>query len=165
MTSFEGYARAKLPRLLRTATAICGDQHLAEEIVQDLLEKLNTRWESVRQSANVDAYVRRMLVNQHLTWRRKWGRLIPTDDVGPDRHAPDHAARIADRDLLAREVAKLPSRYRIALALRYFDGLSDQQIADAMGCGESTVRSYISRGLSDLRVEMSMPAQPHGGAR
>lgn len=164
MTTFEGYARAQLPRLLRTATAICGDQHLAEEIVQDLLEKLSTRWESVRQVQH-----RRLCSSDAgqpaSDVASQVGRLIPTDDVGVERFDPDHAVRIADRDLLVREVAKLPSRYRIALALRYFDGLSDLQIADAMQCGESTVRSYISRGLSDLRVEMSLPSQPHGGTR
>lgn len=155
--TFEEYTRSRLVLLLRTATAICGNRHLGEEIVQDILIKLHAKWPQVSHVDNIDAYVRRMLANEYISWRRKWSRIVPTEFV-PDRAVLDHSGRIADRDLLRREVDKLPRRQQVALALRYFDGLSDPDIAAAMGCTESSVRSFISRGLAGLRIELTVTA-------
>lgn len=154
--TLEEYARQRLPALLRTATAICADPALAEEIVQDVFVKLNAVWNRVDAIDDIDAYVRRMLVNEYVSWRRKWSRAVPTSEV-PDRSVGDHACEVAERDSLRREVGKLPRRQQVALVLRYFEGLGDADIAAAMGCGESTVRSYVSRGLAGLRVELSVP--------
>jgi RNA polymerase sigma-70 factor (sigma-E family) len=165
--TFEEYVSGRLPTLLRTATAICTDPHLAEELVQDVLVKLNRHWLRVAQQGSVDAYVRRMLVNEHVSWRRKWSRVVPTLDV-PDRLLTDHASSVADRDALRRTVAGLPRRQQVALALRYFDDLSDTEIAQALGCAEGTVRSLISRALSTLRIELIesvTPATTPGGVR
>ena len=165
--TFEEYVRERRPALMRTATAICTDPHLAEELVQDVLVRLHRHWERVAGRGSVDAYVRRMLVNEHVSWRRKWSRVVPTPDV-PDRLLADHAGSVADRHTLRREVGDLPRRQQVALALRYFDDLSDTEIAQALGCAEGTVRSLISRGLTTLRVQLSesaIPATTPGGVR
>lgn len=155
--TFEDYARRRLRALLRTATAITGDPHLAEEIVQDVLVKLARHWQRIEAgTTGRDAYVRRMIVNEYISWRRKWSRQIPTQDLDPGPSAEhDHAERSAERDALVRELAKLPRRQQVVLALRYFEGLPDADIAAALGCTESTVRAHSSRGLAALRVEMA----------
>ena len=74
---------------------------------------------------------------------------------------PDPAAGHAEREALLAELARLPARQRAVLVLRYYEGLSDTEIADALGCATGTVRGYASRALAMLRVEMTgPPAQP-----
>ena len=149
--TFEQYAHRRLPDLLRIAQSICGDQLLGEELVQDVLVKLQQAW---REVAFPDAYVHRMLVNEFLSWRRKWARVLPFANVGeflPDG-ARDYAQTISDRDALVREIARLPERQRVVVTLRYLLDLSDADIADALGCRESTVRVHAARALAALRV-------------
>lgn len=67
------------------------------------------------------------------------------------------AVGYVERDALAAELAKLPARQRAVLALRYYEGLSDSEIAGALGCTPGTVRGYASRALAALRVEMTAP--------
>ena len=132
--------------------ALSGDLGLAEDLVQDVMLKVHQRWDQVSRLDAPESYVRRMLVNEFLSWRRKWGRIVPRDDmVLPDGH-PDHASAHADRVLLRSEIDRLPARQRAVLALRYYGGLSDAEIAEAMGCRVSTVRGFASRALATLRV-------------
>ena len=162
--TFDHYARQRIHPLLRTATAITGDPHLAEEIVQDVLIKIDRHWSKISALPNRDAYVRRMVVNEYLSWRRKWARQIPHDalDAGT---VEDPATRIATRDLLRTQLATLPRKQQVALALRYFEGLSDQEIADTIGITASSVRSTISRALARLRTTIDDSHLTPGGTR
>ena len=155
--TFEEYVRSELPALLRTATAISGDAHLAEEIVQDVLVKIARHWATIEGTEYRRAYVRRMIVNELVSWRRKWARLIPTDRLPEPEPERDIAERTVDRDLLRAELGRLPVRQQAVLALRYFEGLDDAAIADALSCAPATVRSLASRGLQRLRVQVSLP--------
>ena len=95
---FEEYAAAKLDPLFRFASVLTGDRGLAEDVVQDVLVKLHQRWGQASAIANLDAYVRRMVVNEYLSWRRRWGRVLPTTSVPvPQDDAPDFATQHADR--------------------------------------------------------------------
>lgn len=156
--TFEEFATTRLRVLLGTATAICGDPVLAEDLVQDVLIKLHRHWARVSALDSPDGYVRRMLVNEYLSWRRKAARLLSTAWIGnvePRSFAsqPDHAVQHADREALRAEIARLPRTQQVVLALRYYGGLSDPEIAEAMGCQPVTVRAYASRALARLRVE------------
>ena len=154
--TFEAFARARVPVLLRTAVALCGDVGLAEDLVQDVLLKAHLRWERIGRLDAPESYLRRMLVNEFLSWRRKWARIIPSDElVVVDQHV-DHASAHADRQLLRDEINRLPKRQRTVVALRYYAGLSDAEIAEAMGCRPSSVRAFASRALATLRVEPAL---------
>jgi RNA polymerase sigma-70 factor (sigma-E family) len=154
-SSFEGYVAGHQRSLFRFAVVLCADVVLAEDLVQDVLGRAYERWGQVSRAANVHAYVRRMLVNEFIGWRRRLTRTAPHADVGLYLDAvPDSTAQHADREELMAELAKLPRRQRAALVLRYYEGLSYADIADAMGCGQGAVRSYVSRGLANLRIEL-----------
>jgi RNA polymerase sigma factor (sigma-70 family) len=101
-----------------------------------------------------------MLINEFLSWRRRWGRVLPRPDVEPARTEPDHAVAIADRDALRQRLRRLPRGQRVVLTLRYFEGLSDTEIAAEMGCSPGTVRGYASRALSALRIDGSDAPDP-----
>ncbi|GAA1582482.1 SigE family RNA polymerase sigma factor [Kribbella sancticallisti] len=155
--TFEQWARVGLPKLLRFATALCGSGDLAGDMVQDVALKAHRHWDRVREADVPDAYLRKMLVNEYLSWRRKWSRIVPRAEIFPTEQLADHANQQADRDQLLTELAKLPRRQRAVLTLRYYGGLSDPEIAETLGCTASTVRAHASRALAALRIEMAAP--------
>jgi DNA-directed RNA polymerase specialized sigma24 family protein len=138
---FEEFVRQHLRQLLRFGTVLCGEPGLAEDVVQEVLLRAHRRWDTLRGLDKPDAYVRKMMVNEHISWRRKWSRQVPTAEVLPPGEVPDPAVGYAARCAVVTE-----------LALRYYCGLSDPNIAEMMGCRESTVRVHMSRGLAALRV-------------
>lgn len=146
--TFEEFTRSRLPALLRFAKALCVDRGTAEDVVQEVLLRAQLRSEAIESLDDPGAYVRRMIVNEYLSWRRKWARMVPHAAPPDPGAAPDPADSAADRALLISEIARLPRRQRAALVLRYFGGLSDADIAADLGCSEGTVRSHVSRALS-----------------
>jgi RNA polymerase sigma-70 factor (sigma-E family) len=161
--TFEEWTRQGVPKLLRFATVLCGDGHLAEDMVQDVVIKAHRNWDRIQQADRPDSYLRKMVVNEFLSWRHKWSRFVPRPEI-EDSTAPDHADRHADRDQLIGELAKLPKRQRAVLVLRYYAGLSDQEIAATLGCSAGTIRGYASRALATLRIELTDSTNPRIGA-
>ena len=156
---FEDYLSDARHRLFRFAVVLCGDPVLAEDIVTDVLGRAFERWHQVSAADNVHAYVRRMVVNEYLTWRRRRARTAPHADVVDlvDRGGgtPDHGGGHAERDAMLGELARLPKQQRAAIVLRFYEGMSDDQIAEVLDCRPVTVRSNISRGLATLRIVMT----------
>lgn len=151
---FEEFVGSQTRPLLGLATAMSGDAALAEDLVQDVLLKVHGRWERIAALDDPPSYVRRMLVNEYLSWRRKWSRITPVASAEPAWEvddAPDHATTYADRAALAEQLRRLTRRQRTVLALRFYGGLDDREIADTLGCSESSVRSHASRALAALR--------------
>ncbi len=159
--TFEEWVREDVPGLMRFATVLCGSGHLAEDIVQDTVIKAHRNWDRIQRADRPASYLRRMVVNEYLSWRRKWSRFVPRPEIWSEdeRLQPDHAARLADQDEMVAELAKLPPRQRSVIALRYYGGLTDVEIAETLGCSPNTVRSYASRALAALRIEL-MPPSP-----
>lgn len=155
--TFDEWARVGLPKLLRFATVLCGSGDLAGDVVQDVAIKAHRYWDRVEAASHPDAYLRKMVVNEYLSWRHKWSRIVPRPEIFSDELVADHADQQADRDELILELAKLPRRQRAVLVLRYYGGQSDSEIAETLGCSASTVRAHASRALAALRVEMVTP--------
>jgi RNA polymerase sigma-70 factor (sigma-E family) len=156
--TFDEFAATRLDAVLRFAVVLTNDRGLAEDVVQEVLIRAHQRWAQIGELEHPEAYVRRMVVNEFLSWRRKWARYVPQADIEPlmsQTTQPDHADAQAERATLLAEVAKLPRRQRAVLVLRYYEGLSDAQIADVLGCAETTVRGYAFRALAALRVELT----------
>jgi RNA polymerase sigma-70 factor (sigma-E family) len=163
--SFEEFVQGCSPRLFRTALLLAGrDRAAAEDLLQLALERAYRHWGRVSRSGDPERYVRRILANAaNDRWRRAVRR--PERPLGPGDAGPvvaDQADVVAERDFLIRALAGLPPRQRTVLVLRYYNDLSEAEIADALGCSVGTVKSQASRGLARLR-EAAMPdAGPAG---
>lgn len=153
--TFEEYVTGRGPALLRLAYLLCADRHLAEDLTQDVLLRVHGHWRRVAALDHPDAYVKRMLLNEYLSWRRR--RSSGELPVAPDPDAPaapvdgDLGERVAAREAAWHLLATLPRRQRAVLVLRFYEDLTDAQIAAALGCTAGTVRSQAARGLATLR--------------
>lgn len=159
--TFEDFASASLQRLLNFSTVLTNDRALGEDLVQEVLLRAHAQWEHI---GNVDqplAYVRRMLVNEFVSWRRKWSRIVTRSDVNELAESPDvadHATSYAERTALADDIARLPRKQRAVIILRYYEDLPDDEIANWLGCAPSTVRVHAFRALRTLRVAAGAPS-------
>jgi RNA polymerase sigma-70 factor (sigma-E family) len=160
--TFEEFAAARLPGVLRFAGVLTADRALAEDVVQEVLIRVHARWNQIGAMDRPELYVRKMIVNEFLSWRRRSWRLVFVGrglDVGDrpsqDHLAQDHAVAHAERAALLAELGKLPRRQRAVLVLRYYEGLSDTEIAEVFGCTPGTVRGYASRALGAWRVQIT----------
>ena len=150
---------ARLSSLLRYAVVLTGDRDLAQDVVQEVLARAQVRWRRISEADSPEAYVRRMVLNEYLSWRRTWaarnvhaagGRLVELDDArGGVR---DHADGIVEAAELWSRLALLGRKQRAVLVLRYYEQMEDQAIADLLGCSPATVRSHASRALKTLRL-------------
>jgi len=152
--TFEEFTSSRLPALLRFAGVLAGERGLAEDVVQEVLLRTHQRWAHIGALDAPELYVRRMITNEYLSWRRRWARVVPYAEVGITDAAADHVGAHAERDALIAELRRLAPRQRAVLVLRYYAGLSDVEIAAELGCTAGTVRGYASRGLAALRVEL-----------
>ncbi len=167
--TFDEFVNARLGTLLRYATAVTADPHLAQDVVQEVLLRAQQRWKQVAAADRPEAYVKRMVLNEYLSWRRRFTsrRTHPAPDEVLAAATPpvdDHAGDVADRSTMVALIAGLPPRQRAVLALRYYEGLDDPQIADLLGCSLATVRSHAARGLATLRTS-SDPTVLKGASR
>jgi RNA polymerase sigma-70 factor (sigma-E family) len=153
--TFEEWARTGQPRLLRFAVVLCGGRHLAEDVVQEVLLRAHQRWDRISGLEYPDSYLHKMVVNEFLSWRRKWTRIEPRGVIEVVGTAPDPAGDVATRMELLTELCKLPKRQRVVVVLRYLEDQSDAEIAEVLGCTPGTVRGYLSRALARLRVQLS----------
>lgn len=156
--SFDELVEACSPRLLRTAWLLTGDPQLAEDLLQTALTTTYLRWRSLRDTGAAEAYVRKVMASTASRWwRRKWHGERPSD-VLPERAGDDPYDAVDDRQGLRRALAALPARQRACVVLRFYDDLSEAQVADALDCSVGTVKSSTSRALVRLRAELGEEA-------
>lgn len=151
--TFDEFLGSRLSALLRYATVVTCDPHLAEDVVQDVLIRAQQRWARISNADQPEAYVKRMILNEFLSWRRRRAAktlLVPATESAAAE--PDAAARVVERHALLSQIAALPARQRAVIALRYYEDLPDAEIAALLGCSEATVRSHCSRALAALRT-------------
>jgi len=161
--SFGEFVAAAMPGLLRFGHLLTSDPVEAEDLVQEALARSLRCWRNVRAS-DASSYVRRAMVNTHITRWRRWDARVRLG-LPPDRSADDPAlARTDDWDRLRRALARLPPRQRTVLVLRYYEDMPDARIAQLMGCAPGTVRSQAARGLAALRPLLLEPEGVREGA-
>jgi RNA polymerase sigma-70 factor (sigma-E family) len=153
---------ATWPRLFRTAYAVAGDRGAAEDAMQSAYAKAYASWGRIAKAERPEAYVRRMVVNEILGARRYgwFRRERPHEHVELVEVTPSPEAGIVERDALWAAVQALPVRQRAVVVLRYYEDLSEEQIAEALGCSRGTVKSQASAALANLRL--SAGADPNG---
>ena len=157
---FTDYLHARQPALLRVAYLLTGDRHQAEDVLQTSLAKLYLAWDKVRDRDSVDAYVRRIMVNENNSlWRRGWKKREHATEVLPDRPHTD----VYDEgrsDALWSVVQSLPPRARAVVVLRYYEQLTEAETADLLGISAGTVKSQCSRALAALRERVPDDLRP-----
>jgi RNA polymerase sigma-70 factor (sigma-E family) len=156
---FTRYVEARGGVLLRTAVFLCaGDRSGAEDLVQATLVRAYVAWHRVRDEGARDAYVRRIMVRE--SYRRPV-RVVP---VLAEPEQPDGHTSVEDRMDLFPLLAALPRQQRAVVVLRYYEDLSEREIADALGCSPGAVKRHASRALSALRARLGDPHPSEGGA-
>jgi RNA polymerase sigma-70 factor (sigma-E family) len=150
---YEEFVVLRGPSLVRLARGLLKDPYLAEDVVQDVLARALLQWSRVSAAHDVDAYVRRMVVNACTSWFRRAARRERVTDQALvlDRPAGDRTDQLVERDQLVTLLRKLPAKQRAVLVLRHYEGLPDSDIARMLGSSEVTVRSNAHRGLARLR--------------
>jgi RNA polymerase sigma-70 factor (sigma-E family) len=149
---FTSFVVASQPRLRRTAYLMCGDWQLASDYVQEALLRVYRHWPKLQRDGRGFSYARKALVSVVIDdKRRRSSSEVPVAEVA-DRASTDATSSSAERDLLSRCLAQVPSRQRACLVLRYFDDLSVSDTAVVLGCSEGTVKSQTARGLVTLQT-------------
>jgi RNA polymerase sigma-70 factor (sigma-E family) len=152
----ELYAR-HAPAASRLAYLLTGDGHLAEDLTQEAFVRAFGRFRDLRQPESFEWYLRRTVVNlsrSHFRRRRTEREYLARQ---PRREALASAVDPTEQDAMWRTLQQLPPKQRTAIVLRYYEDLSDAQVADAMRCPIGTAKSLIHRGLERLRTEVTQP--------
>lgn len=154
---FDAWVAARGPALLRLAYVLTGNRADAEDVVQEALSRALPRWSRISTVEDPDAYVRRMVVNAHTSWWRKFRRRehpvadpVPTGEVA----GPGGGVLTDERRRIWLACRALPEAQRTAVVLRYYEQLEYAEIAAVTGVREGSVRSRVSRGLATLRTEL-----------
>jgi RNA polymerase sigma-70 factor (sigma-E family) len=153
--AFSEFAAAVAPRLFRSALLMCGDWHLAEDLVQTTLGKLYVAWPRVERADAPEAYARGTLTKTFLSYKRvRRNAETPTMDVG-DLARVDSGADAGARLELFAALHTLTPVDRAIVVLRYWEDRSVSETARDVKLSEGAVRTRASRALVRLRTELS----------
>ncbi|MGW4424957.1 SigE family RNA polymerase sigma factor [Streptosporangium sp. NPDC004631] len=154
---FHEYVVARGAALLRAAYQLTGHPSDAEDLLQAALFKTYLAWDRIQNRAALDAYVRRAMVNINISWwRRRRLDEYPSEEIpepalaGGNGHLPEQVEQALDR---------LPTRMRTAVVLRYYEDMTEPEIARALGISVGTVKSTVSRAIARLRGDLTIPEQ------
>ena len=149
---YDAFVALRWHRLLRVAYLLTADWAAAEDLLQNALVKAWFAWRRI--GGDPEPYVRRIVVTTFVSGRRRrWRDEVPVDVV-PDVPAEDGS--FEDRDLLWRALGRLPAKQRAVLVLRYFEDLTEEQIATTLNVRAGTVKSQASKALARLRRDDSL---------
>ncbi|MEU7870230.1 SigE family RNA polymerase sigma factor [Dactylosporangium sp. NPDC049140] len=164
---FTEFVLGRSQALLRFAYLLTGDRHLAEDLVQEALVRAHRRWSGIVGAEGPEPYVRKTMLRQYLSWRRRRSFAErPVADI-PELATADAAARVAEADAMWALLRTLPRSPRAVVVLRYYEDLPDAEIARLLGCAESTVRVHAFHALKKLRAALANDRQaaPTPGGR
>ena len=148
---FAEFVAARWGSLYRLAYLLAASPAGAEDLLQTTLEKAYVNWSRIGRMEHAEAYVRRMLANTQFSSRRRaWSREQPSDPL-PEVEGDSGEVPVLDRSLLWPLVCALPDRQRAVIVLRYYEDLSQAQIAEVLGCAPGTVKSQAHAGMAALR--------------
>ncbi len=153
-TTFEEYAGHAWPSLYRYAYLLTGHHADAEDLAQQTLLKAHRSWARIQQADSPMAYLRRMVTNAYLSHRRPKGRRLELLTDSPPEAGPAPAGGPEERMVLWPHVKSLPPRQRAVIVLRYYEDLSEAEIADVLGCAPGTVKSTAHQALRALRAAL-----------
>jgi RNA polymerase sigma-70 factor (sigma-E family) len=153
---FQEFVVSRGRSLLHSAYLLTGNLADAEDLVQSALAKTYQAWDRIEDRGALDGYVRRAMVNTHISWwRRRKVDEYPTDDL-PDQPVDDSTVAMHTQDALRRAIDRLPQRMRAAVVLRFFEDMTEAEVADILGVSQGTVKSTVSRAVAKLRTDSEL---------
>lgn len=149
---FAEFAAACSDQMRRTAYLLCGDDHRALDITQEALIRVYVAWPRLDKDRGLRSYARKAVVSAARDFaRKKSSQELVTADLG-ERIGPDASEALTQSLLMLNALAQLPPRQRACVVLRYYEDLSVEEVAAAIGCRPGTVKSQTARGLDALRA-------------
>jgi RNA polymerase sigma-70 factor (sigma-E family) len=157
---FTEFVLGRSHALLRFAYLLTGDRHLAEDLVQEALVRTHRRWSGIVGEEGPEPYVRKTMLRQYLSWRRRRSFAErPVAEI-PERATADPASQVAETDAMWGLLRTLSRSPRAVIVLRYYEDLPDAEIARLLGCSESTVRVHAFHALKKLRAALATTREP-----
>jgi RNA polymerase sigma-70 factor (sigma-E family) len=161
---FAEFVMARTPALLRFGYLLTGDGHLAEDLIQEALVRVHRRWSGIEYQGGPEPYVRKAILHQYLSWRRRRASTeLPVAELAEPPDPGPGVERIVERDEMWTLLATLPRAQRAVIVLRYYEDLADADIALLLGCTQATVRVHAFRALKRLRVALTPTAVAGAG--
>jgi RNA polymerase sigma-70 factor (sigma-E family) len=154
--NLESLYQQHVPRALRVAFLMTGDEKLAEDLVQDAFVRIAGSFRHLRTTDAFGAYLNRTVINlarDNFRRGKVEDRYLRSQARPPDRVDPPD---IGERDAIVAALSELPHRQRGAIVLRYLEDLSEQGVADQLGCSLGAAKSLIARGMETLRARMEV---------
>jgi len=148
--SFDEFVRVRWDRAVRTAWVLTRDADMAEDFAQEAFARLWARWQRVSAADDPVAYLNRVLVNLHLSSRRRKD-VVQRLRVARSVPAADPSEEVTARAAMVEALGQLTSQQRLVLTLRYGADMSVEEVAAALNCSPGTVKTHASRGRQQLR--------------
>ena len=142
------FGQKRLDFMFRLACSILRRRDEAQDMMQDVAERILRRQEGMDGIGNIDAFITRSVRNACIDRIRRRKDTTPKIPEVPDAKSPD---RWSDRQLVHKALARLPEKQRLAIHLKDIEGYSGKEIADILQTDESNVRTILSRGRKALR--------------
>jgi RNA polymerase sigma-70 factor (sigma-E family) len=156
---FTEFVLGRSHALLRFAYLLTADRHLAEDLTQEALVRAHRRWSGIVGAEGPEPYVRKAILRQYLSWRRRRSfaerPVAELPDARPGAVADDTAGRVVEADAMWTLLATLPRSQRAVMVLRYYEDLPDAEIARLLSCSASTVRVHAFHALQKLRAALA----------
>ncbi|MFI6326118.1 SigE family RNA polymerase sigma factor [Nonomuraea sp. NPDC050556] len=148
---FVEFVRSRQQSLMRSAYLLTGDAHQAEDLLQTVLTRVARHWRKLAKDGNPEAYARRSLINEHISWRRR-RRFTDVPSASLPERGYDSGDQSLHRITLQEALARLTPRQRAVLVLRFYEDRTVEEAADLLGCSEGTVKSQTHHALGRLRA-------------
>ena len=152
---FTAFVHGQWSSLYRTAFLLTGDHQAAEDLLQATLVEVYLRWSRIGGMVQPGAYARRMLINLSTSWRRRRSSSERPVAIAPESPEPPFDDEVAERDAVWRLILGLPARQRAVLVLRYYEGLSESEIAEVLEVAPGTVKAQAHAAVATLRRSLA----------
>ena len=149
--AFREFVTARSAALLRSAYLLVGDRGKAEDLLQVTLLKMYLQWRRIKDPGAAEGYARRAMVNTATSWWRRRSYRERSVDAVPEHGGTDEIAARVEHDAMWQHLQGLPVRQRAVVVLRYYEGMSEAEIAEVLDISRGTVKSHAARALGTLR--------------
>jgi RNA polymerase sigma-70 factor (sigma-E family) len=147
------FVRTRTHALLRSAYLLTGDQHLAEDLVQEALARTHRSWHRLERPENAEAYARKVMYHAQVSlWRRPRVTEVSPGALDPEPAGADPADDTVQRLTLRRALLTLTAKQRAVIVLRFFEDRTEAEAAQLLGVSVSTVKTQTGRALERLRT-------------